>query len=103
MTSAKRFTRTKEDFACAKCGETVIGNGYTNHCPACLWSRHVDINPGDRAEKCKGMMEPIGLLVTGSKQRIKYRCQTCGTERTFDTAQNDSPTALIELSKRRFV
>ena len=24
-------------------------NGYTNHCSQCLWSKHVDINPGDRS------------------------------------------------------
>jgi len=103
MTSAKRFTRTKEDFICARCGEPVVGTGYTNHCPACLWSRHVDINPGDRAEECRGMMEPVGLLIVGKKQRIKYRCTLCHAERTFDTANNDSANALIELSKRRFV
>ncbi|MFA6992594.1 MAG: RNHCP domain-containing protein, partial [Candidatus Gracilibacteria bacterium] len=40
----KRFSRTIEDFVCEKCGAKVKGDGYTNHCPKCLWSKHVDIN-----------------------------------------------------------
>ena len=103
MTNAgKRFTRTIEDFVCERCGANVSGNGYTNHCPECLWSKHVDIFPGDRAEKCRGMMEPVGLHISGGRRRIVYRCATCGAERRFDVAQNDSEEALIALSKRPF-
>ena len=51
-----RFTRVVEDFTCGQCGAAVTGDGYTNHCPLCLWSRHVDINPGDRAAECGGLM-----------------------------------------------
>jgi len=54
----KKFQRQKEDFVCGECGTTVSGTGYTNHCPQCLWSMHVDVNPGDRAAACGGMMEP---------------------------------------------
>lgn len=38
----KNFTRVIEDFICENCGTEVKGNGYTNHCPKCLWSKHVD-------------------------------------------------------------
>ena len=55
----KGFTKTVEDFNCAHCGAVVHGNGYTNHCPHCLYSRHVDNNPGDRLATCGGMMRPI--------------------------------------------
>lgn len=96
----KRFTKTVEDFTCAHCGAEVKGDGYTNHCPNCLWSRHVDKNPGDRAEKCRGMLEPIGLTITGSKTRIHFRCQKCGMEKVFDARESDNQAALIELSKR---
>ncbi|MBR6751902.1 MAG: RNHCP domain-containing protein, partial [Alphaproteobacteria bacterium] len=44
----KQFVKRVENFTCAHCGAEVFGNGYTNHCPKCLWSRHVDNNPGDR-------------------------------------------------------
>ena len=49
------FIRKTEDFICEHCGREVRGNGYTNHCPYCLWSKHVDINPGDRAAGCGGL------------------------------------------------
>jgi hypothetical protein len=57
------FKKTKEDFVCEHCGKPVVGNGYTNHCPECLWSKHVDVNPGDRAATCLGLMEPVGVTI----------------------------------------
>ena len=49
----RRFTRTVGDFVCENCNTSVKGNGYTDHCPCCLYSKHVDINPGDRDCDCK--------------------------------------------------
>ena len=60
MIGEKRFTRTIENFTCGICGTEVKGSGYTDHCPKCLWSEHVDIFPGDRKAECGGLMEPIG-------------------------------------------
>jgi rubrerythrin len=74
----KKFQRKKEDFKCEVCGKEVIGNGYTDHCPKCLWGKHVDINPGDRAEKCGGLMEPVGLDQKKGQWVIQYKCQKCG-------------------------
>jgi hypothetical protein len=48
-TGGRNFQRCKEDFRCGHCGHLERGDGYTNHCTACLWSAHVDIQPGDRA------------------------------------------------------
>jgi hypothetical protein len=67
---AKKFTRRIEDFLCGNCGATVTGDGYTNHCPACLWSQHVDINPGDRAAACGALMRPSAVEMTG--QRVRF-------------------------------
>lgn len=50
----KKFQRQIEDFVCEKCGKEVKGDGYTDHCPRCLRSKHVDVNPGDRRSKCNG-------------------------------------------------
>ena len=55
--AAKTFQRCPEDFECGNCGHEIEGNGYTNHCTACLWSKHVDVNPGDRAADCHGLMK----------------------------------------------
>ncbi|MEA1909889.1 MAG: RNHCP domain-containing protein, partial [Patescibacteria group bacterium] len=57
----KNFIKTTEDFTCEHCGYNVKGTGYTNHCPKCLYSKHVDDVPGDRKNKCNGLMAPIGV------------------------------------------
>ncbi|NBV77392.1 RNHCP domain-containing protein [bacterium] len=92
------FQRTKEDFVCEKCGTAVTGTGYTNHCPNCLWSKHVDIDPGDRLEACQGMMEPIRMEGATARLRIVHHCTKCGFERYNDIAQTDSPDAVISVS-----
>ncbi|MFA5319276.1 MAG: RNHCP domain-containing protein, partial [Candidatus Paceibacterota bacterium] len=74
----QNFKRKIEDFVCENCGARVPGNGFTNHCPKCLWSKHVDINPGDRAESCGGLMEPIGMALEKGKYVITQKCLACG-------------------------
>jgi len=94
------FTRTIEDFSCGHCGAMVRGNGYTNHCPRCLWSRHVDISPGDRAERCGGMMEPTTLEGSTPDYVIVHRCDTCGALRRVKVSPQDDPEALVALSAK---
>ena len=74
----QNFKRQIEDFTCENCGELVVGNGFTNHCPRCLFSKHVDINPGDRAEECGGLMEPIEVGLEKDKYVITQKCLKCG-------------------------
>ena len=95
------FTRRIEDFTCEHCGHAVRGNGYTNHCPQCLWSKHVDVSPGDRAETCGGLMEPIALEGTSPAYRIVHRCTRCGKERRVGVTFEDSSEALIVLAQGR--
>jgi len=94
----KKFSRRKEDFICSNCGRKVTGNGYTDHCSACLWSRHVDINPGDRAASCGGMMEPIGIEIENGKNIIHYRCQKCGFQHRVKALPDDNQEIIIDLS-----
>ena len=61
-----QFQRKVENFKCEHCGQMVEGNGYTNHCPYCLWSKHVDNSPGDRTNHCEGLMMPIDYEVKRS-------------------------------------
>ncbi|MCC6221687.1 MAG: RNHCP domain-containing protein [Deltaproteobacteria bacterium] len=91
------FSACKEDFTCFRCAKVVKGNGYTNHCPQCLWSKHVDNNPGDRASNCGGEMEPVAIEKRGKQMAILHRCQTCGFERRNKTASADSFEAVIEV------
>lgn len=94
---ARRFERTKEDFLCGNCGRAVHGNGYTNHCPACLWSRHVDVNPGDRAATCGGSMEPVAAVRKNGAWVILHRCTSCGFERKNKTVPEDDFDALLRI------
>lgn len=97
------FTRTTEDFICQRCGTRVAGNGYTNHCPACLWSKHVDVHPGDRAASCGGMMRPEELVLEGSERSIVHICERCGHKKKNIVADNDDENALIALSSGTYM
>ena len=46
----KLFSKKDESFVCENCKKEVEVLNYTSrdHCPFCLYSKHVDINPGDR-------------------------------------------------------
>ncbi len=94
----KRFQRTKEDFVCEHCGAEVVGTGYTNHCPRCLWSKHVDVNPGDRAAACGGMMEPVAVEGSSPDYRIVQRCARCGIERRISLASEDDMGVVTRLA-----
>lgn len=96
----KRFQKREEDFVCEHCGSKVEGNGYTNHCPKCLWGKHVDVNPGDRAEECRGMMEPVGVEVKGSEYTLTHKCIKCGFVRKNRAAPEDDFDAIISLSRK---
>ena len=58
----KRFNERDEGFICEHCNTQVQPLGYTSrdHCPFCLYSKHVDINPGDRLNTCTGLLKPTG-------------------------------------------
>lgn len=92
------FIRKTENFVCQKCGQTVEGNGYTNHCTQCLWSKHVDIFPGDRAGKCEGMMEPIGIEKKGKDYIIIHKCIKCGFEKPNKTVKEDNFQMIVQIS-----
>ena len=94
----KSFIKNIQDFNCAHCGAVVHGNGYTNHCPHCLWSQHVDNNPGDRASDCGGMMRPISVIADGTRFIITHQCEKCGKTKRQHTADNDDMDTIIKLS-----
>ncbi|MDR2412974.1 MAG: RNHCP domain-containing protein [Rickettsiales bacterium] len=94
----KNFTKTVENFTCLHCGANVVGTGYTNHCPKCLWSRDVDINPGDRAGKCGGMMRPVSATSERGRIIITHRCEKCGKIKRQRVSDDDDHDAIIALS-----
>jgi Zn finger protein HypA/HybF involved in hydrogenase expression len=96
-----KFQRNIEDFKCENCGNEVVGNGYTNHCPRCLYSKHVDINPGDRASSCGGLMEPISIEKKNGEERIIHKCKKCGFEKANKIQKDDNFDLIVEISKKQ--
>ncbi len=96
----KQFKKTVEDFTCFNCGAKVKGSGYTNHCPNCLWSCHVDNYPGDRQASCHGLMKPIGLIVLGKKQILVHRCIKCHKTIKNKVCLADNKIEIIQLSRK---
>ena len=95
----KIFIKRVEDFTCEHCGKPVKGNGYTNHCPFCLWGKHVDIQPGDRLGKCLGMMKPIQADVSKGQYVLLHVCMKCSTEKRNVVSPNDSFDELVKVQK----
>lgn len=71
------------------CTPEVAGVLNRNHCPICLWSRHMDWRePGDRRSNCRAPMEPVGLTLKRSRNKyaqerdgelmLIHRCTKCG-------------------------
>lgn len=94
------FRKKVEDFQCEKCGKHIIGDGFTNHCTNCLWSKHVDVEPGDRASNCGGLMEPVSLEKVGDSYIITHKCTVCGHEKKNKSNSDDDFSQIIDLSKK---
>lgn len=90
-------------FKCGHCkqfiGAPPSGGRQRNHCPNCLYSRHVDgTRPGDRKSDCHALMEPVGILVRrNGEEVIIHRCLACGKEDPNRIAADDNPVLLMEL------
>lgn len=97
----KQFTKRDEEFICENCGKKVSKLGYTSrdHCPYCLYSKHVDIMPGDRGEDCKGLLKPIRVELDSKKGYvIIYKCEKCNAIRKNKAAEDDNKELLIKLT-----
>ena len=90
-------------FTCANCGKCVLpltNGSYRNHCPSCLYSLHVDDNPGDRSNNCHGLMKPINFQSHSKKGwQIIHACQKCGTQKLNRIAPDDIDS-LLEMAKK---
>lgn len=95
----------QSSFRCGQCRLDVstlaVGTAHRNHCPNCLWSRHVDDGPGDRASLCGSLMEPIAITVRGDGEWILvHRCQGCDVIHLNRTAGDDNPLILLRVAVR---
>ncbi|MDC7220403.1 MAG: RNHCP domain-containing protein [Spirochaetales bacterium] len=92
-----------EAFICRFCGKAVspllYGGDHRNHCPHCLCSVHVDILPGDRRARCRGIMKPIGLWMRESGEAaLIHRCENCGVIKTNRIGADDNERRLFMLA-----
>ena len=96
----KKFTMRDENFICENCGKEVNKLNYTarDHCPYCLYSKHVDINPGDRLNNCLALLKPIGIEKFKNSYKILYECSKCKKLHKNIIANDDNMDLIIELS-----
>lgn len=97
----KRFNMIDEGFICENCNKEIKPLEYTarNHCPYCLYSKHVDINPGDRANNCHGLLEPISIEKFKDTYKIIHKCKRCKKVVKNIIASDDDMNMIIEISK----
>lgn len=96
----KKFKMIDEAFICENCNNKVLPLGYTarDHCPNCLVSKHVDINPGDRKASCGGLLKPIAIEKNKkSGYKIIYKCEKCGMIKKNIMADDDNFDLIIKI------
>ena len=95
----------EDSFTCKVCGRPVVsvgaGSAHRNHCPNCLSSLHVDVEPGDRASDCGGIMEPVAVWVRkGGEWAIVHRCRRCGALSSNRVATDNNPMKLMSIAMK---
>jgi hypothetical protein len=95
----------EETFVCVQCGRPVstqaFGTRHRNHCPWCLWSRHVDERQGDRRSACRNPMEPVAVAVQPDGEwAVVHQCRACGVVRLNRIAGDDNEVVLTALAVR---
>ena len=101
---SKLFSKNDSGFVCAGCGKYVPPLGYSsrNHCPYCLCSLHLDVNPGDRACECGGIMDAVSAEPSKNGFIITHVCRKCGAKRRCRSADRgqapDNRQLLIGLT-----
>lgn len=102
-TKVSRGRHTEKPFRCRHCramvGPIAYGGKHRNHCPFCLYSRHVDGRvPGDRGSTCGGSMAPIGAFTRRNGEYVVvHRCLTCRFERYNRIAADDYYELVLSL------
>ncbi len=93
----------EQGFKCGHCkrfiGPLPSGGHHRNHCPVCLYSRHVDATrSGDRASTCGALMQPIGVFQRPNGEHVLvHRCLGCGFERFNRIAADDDFDLVLAL------
>jgi hypothetical protein len=103
-----------EGFTCLNCGMFVSclsdlsGVQNRNHCPFCLYSRHLDAHQGgDRRSACQALMKPIALSFKPSRNKyarehdgelqLVHRCVRCRKVVLNRIAADDNSALIMQL------
>ena len=99
------FIEIDEEFVCENCNKKVNRLNYSSrdHCPYCLYSKHVDINPGDRLNTCKGLLEPVEIEKFKNTYKIVYKCKNCGQYHKNIVANDDDFNIIINITTKKGV
>lgn len=98
-------------FKCINCGRSIttnaLGTSHRNHCPFCLYSKHLDNIPGDRASSCGGSMAPIGLTFKEERNKdiigelmLVHQCLKCGVVGKNRLAGDDQESSILAVYKQ---
>lgn len=98
----KKFTKNNENFICINCGKEVEKHSTSSrdHCNFCLYSLHVDIFPGDRANTCRGVLKPVDIKTSNGKTQIVYVCEKCGEIENNIVASDDNEEEILMLTNK---
>lgn len=111
---ARALSSTFGDFRCAHChalvssAHLISGVNNRNHCPYCLWSRHLDLYAaGDRLSACKALMRPIGLTMKSGRNKYQreargelmliHQCTDCESLSINRIAADDDSETVITV------
>jgi hypothetical protein len=105
-------------FKCSHCHAFITtesglsGVQNRNHCPYCLWSRHLDLyEAGDRLSACKALMQPIGLTTKHTRKKygpgdgefmLVHACTDCEAISINRIAADDDPQTLFTVYEDSF-
>lgn len=107
------FDTITSDFRCKHCHYYVSTNpilsgvNNRNHCPYCLYSRHLDLNrAGDRLAACKEKMRPVALALKQTHKKYGYnqgelmlvhQCLECNRISINRIAADDDAEMIISI------
>lgn len=95
------FKMINDSFVCENCLKTIEKHpewSARNHCPFCLYSKHMDKDfPWDRLSDCFWIMKPIWIDFKKNKwNMIKHKCEKCSKEILNKVAPDDNFIELVQ-------
>jgi len=97
------FIKKVENFTCENCTASIEGDGFTNHCAQCLWSKHVDNDPGDRAAGCGGLMKPSAFEQEHDGMNVVHECRSCGHVKKNKLSLDDNIDVVAKIMRENSI